>query len=86
MNDQQRIAEEEKISLQNEKIKCREYEIELLSYMHQNEFMKCALYIISAQKANQKVGMQLIQGKKELPGVSPISLMIQGQNQDLAER
>jgi len=48
MNDQQRIAEEEKISLQNEKIKCREYEIELLSYMHQNEFMKCALYIISA--------------------------------------
>jgi len=30
--------------------------------------------------------MKLIQGKKELPGVSPISLMIQGQNQDLAER
>lgn len=47
-NDQQYKAEENKITLLNEKIKCRQYEIELLDYMHQDDFMKCALYIISA--------------------------------------
>jgi hypothetical protein len=86
LTDAQRQDEEQKIKLHEEKIRCRELEIELLEYIHRDEFRKCALYIISAQKAHEKRGAEILNGRGILPGVSPISQMILGKNQKLMER
>jgi hypothetical protein len=68
------------------KIKFREYEIELLDYMYKDEFKKCAQLIIQAHKANERRGIEILNGKQILPGISPITQMIQGMNQQLLDR
>lgn len=63
----------------------KEKDIELDEHLIRDEFRKIALSIISSQKIFAKIGKETFRQPedKRLPGISPVTQMIQGNNDPL---